>query len=193
MRPSAIVQLLAVSGLAILPATLSAQNPDAAQGETVRIQWQEGARRTTTVGAWVGVQHDSLQVLRDGLTVSVNKGSVLGLDHAIGKRSAAGRGAVIGALAGGLTVGILAAASYQKCQPTGFFSCSFDIGAGGHVLIGFVVGAALGAGIGAIVGGISGRTKWAPINIPSAPPASGPQLVIVRSGAARGVGVRFAF
>jgi hypothetical protein len=170
---------LAVLSLAVLTTPLSAQAPPQ-PGERIRV--------FASGGTWEGtfVALDSVAVLfvlrTGGAPQSVSLTTLARLEVQRGRRPATGRGAKIGALVGAAGGALLAAATYEECQP-GVDPACFGIAV--HVVGGLAVGGLIGAGAGAIVGAVVQQDAWVPINLRS--------LRIGATATPRGPGIELAF
>ena len=113
------------------------------------------------VGTLVSADADSLRFTTDTSdVVAVPTASVSRFERSRGRRSNAGRGALIGGLslgAAGLIIGIGAATENN--------TSSFDVGAEDVALGTLILGAA-GAGLGALIGAASKGEQWEPLAIP---------------------------
>ncbi|HKK44102.1 MAG TPA: hypothetical protein VJ964_01185, partial [Balneolaceae bacterium] len=74
-----------------------------------------------------------------------------------------GRGALIGAGTGGLTLGVIFLASYEPCGPDEW--CIFDYSKGELFLMGTGFGIFTGGVIGALIGTFSKREKWKRVSL----------------------------
>jgi hypothetical protein len=113
------------------------------------------------IGTLVSANADSLRFTTDTSdVVAIPTGSVTRFERSRGRRSNAGRGALIGGLSLGglgLVIGIGAAAEDN--------SYSFDVRAE-DVALGTLILGATGAGLGALIGAASKGEKWEPLSIP---------------------------
>ena len=146
---NAIVASLVVSGASMWGAHPAWAQADA--GSRIRITTAHGSHR----GTLVSLDGDSLRYTRSGTArvTALPLASVVRLERSAGKRSAAGRGALIGGLLGGgfgLFLGIAA-----STDNSGWW----EVGPEDIAAVTAVVGAT-GAGIGALIGAASKRDRW---------------------------------
>ena len=149
----ALVHLTALACL-VAPAVGSAQQDTAAgprfreafaslpAGRTIRVQKASG----TTVGKYSGLAGDSLSlVTEDGPAATLALDDV---EAAWSRKHHAGKGALIGGIAGVMLGSLLGAGAHSFCEAeTG--GCG---SAAGSVVVGGLGGAAIGAGLGALIG-----------------------------------------
>jgi hypothetical protein len=133
---------------------------EADSGSRVRITVDKPSKRSH-VGTLVSADADSLRFTTDiSGVVAIPTASVTRFERSRGRRSNAGRGAVIlGAIGGaaGLILGIGAAADNS--------SWGIEIGPEGVALATLLMGAT-GAGLGALIGAASKGERWEPLAIP---------------------------
>ncbi len=143
-----------LASLVVSVASMWGAQPACAQvatGARIRVT----TTRHSRVGTLVSIDGDSLRYTTSRTTevTALPLASVVRLERSFGKRSAAGRGAMIGGLAGagfGLFLGIAASTDNSGWWEVG----PEEIGA-----VTAIVGAA-GAGIGALIGAASKRDRW---------------------------------
>ncbi len=142
--------------------------------------------RRKIVGTLMSVSGDSLLLSVDGgagpvllALISVSRIQVLS-----GRKAARGRGAAIGALAGGV-VGLAGSlTTYEECE--GF--CPADLGRGGTAVASGLVFGGLGAGIGYLVGNFVTVDRWVDV------PLDGVQMDVTASpGGGLGARVSVSF
>jgi hypothetical protein len=130
-----------------------------ATGARVRVTTMP-ATRGRRIGSLVSLDRDTLRWSRwdTSSVIAVPIASVARLERSTGRRSNAGRGAMIGGLIGaglGLFVGVAA-----STDDTGFF----EVGAEDVAAVTAILGAG-GAGVGALVGSLSSRDRWEPVGL----------------------------
>ena len=123
-------------------------------GSRIRVTTARHAR----VGTLVSLDNDSLRYTpsKDTAVTAIPVASVLRLERSAGKRPATGRGAKIGALAGGgfgLFLGIAA-----STDNSGWWEVGAEDIAAATAFVGVV-----GAGIGALIGAASKQDRWEPV------------------------------
>ncbi len=113
--------------------------------------------RRIIVGTLMSVSGDSLLLSVDGGAgpVSLPLISVSRI-QVRGRKPARGRGAAIGALAGGVMGFVGSLTTYEECE--GF--CPADLGRGGTAVASGLVFGALGAGVGYLVGNFVTVDRW---------------------------------
>ncbi len=133
---------------------------EADSGSRVRITVAKPSKHRH-VGTLVSADADSLRFTTDTPgVVAIPTGSVTRFERSRGRRSNAGRGALIGGLtlgAAGLIIGIGAAVDNS--------SWGIDVGPEGVALATLITGAT-GAGLGALIGAASTGERWEPLAIP---------------------------
>ena len=149
-----------LAGLAstLLVAGVKAQQPDVQAGQRVRVS-HNGSQ---TVGTVVAVLADTpvLEVEAPAGRRAVPLATLDRLEVSLGRKTQAGKGALIGLLVGGVAgvaTGVLVCAPNPSCEGeddslTGLVALFF----GG-------IGALAGTGIGALIGGITLVEQWQPI------------------------------
>ena len=157
---NAIIASLVVSGASMWGAHPSWAQVDA--GSRIRVTTPHGSHR----GRLVSLDGDSLRYTRSDTArvTALPLASVVRLERSVGKRSAAGRGALIGGLIGGgfgLFLGIAA-----STDNSGWW----EVGAEDIAAVTAIVGAT-GAGIGALLGAASRRDRWE--TVPLSPGVAG--------------------
>jgi hypothetical protein len=133
---------------------------EADSGSRVRITVNKPSKHSY-VGTLVSADADSLRFTTDtsGI-IAIPTGSVTRFERSRGRRSNAGRGAVIGGLSVGGAVLILGIGASVESSGWGP-----DIGAE-EVALGTLIMGAAGAGLGALVGAASRGERWEPLTIP---------------------------
>jgi hypothetical protein len=168
-----------ILGAALAP-TLSAQGDAPRPGERIRVFASGG----TWEGTLVALDSVTIRFVHRtrGAEQSDSWTTLARLEVQRGRRPATGRGAKIGALVGAAGGALLAAATYQECQPGVDPACS---GIAVHVVGGLAAGGLIGAGAGAIVGAVVQQDAWVPVNLRS--------LRIGATATPRGPGIELAF
>jgi hypothetical protein len=155
---SLVTALLQVSATQAPP--IRQPTVEADSGSRVRITVNKPAKRSH-YGTLVSADADSLRFTTDSTgLVAIPTASVVRFERSRGRRSNAGRGAVIGGVslgAAGLILGIGAAVEDADWGP--------EIGPEGVVLATLFFGAA-GAGFGALIGAASKGERWEPLALP---------------------------
>ena len=130
---------------------------EADAGSRVRIT----VGKTKQVGALVSADADSLRFITDtsGL-VAIPTVSVTRFERSRGRRSNAGRGALLGGVIGG-AMGLIGGIGAEADNS----DWGIEIGAEGIALATLFFGAT-GAGLGALIGAASKGEKWEPLTIP---------------------------
>ena len=133
---------------------------EADSGSRVRITVNKPSKHSY-VGTLVSADADSLRFTTDtsGI-VAIPIGSVTRFERSRGRRSNAGRGAVIGGLSVGAAVLILGIGASAESSGWGP-----DIGAE-DVALGTLIMGAAGAGLGALIGAASKGERWEPLTVP---------------------------
>lgn len=148
--------------LIFIPAIIYAQDHSISPGDTIRVTYS-GAVNSRTIGILKDISADSLYLNKQDTTLSLALTSVRRVDMSIGRRTWEGRGAAIGAVSGGLLLGVLMMASNGSSgssSDTGGFSDLELFSPGEAFAAGFVVGAAGGAFAGLIIGGLTETHRW---------------------------------
>ena len=152
---TALLQVSATQAPPTRQATVAADS-----GSRVRITVDKPSKHSW-VGTLVSADADSLRFTTDtGGLVAIPTASVTRFERSRGRRSNAGKGALIGGLsvgAAGLIIGIGAAADNS--------SWGLDVGVEDVALVTLITGAA-GAGLGALIGAASKGERWEPLAIP---------------------------
>lgn len=150
----------------VFPGLLAAQTGPANEvGPRVRLTLLESGGADSIVaapqprvmiGRLVSVDGDSVILVqgRDQLSTSVAMESIQRLEVSRGRRSRAGRGALVGFLAGAVTGAVTGYWICRGCEPDGL--------AGFVALVVGGMGALAGTGVGAIVGAIARTERWEP-------------------------------
>lgn len=173
---SSRASVIAGALLAAAALDLAAQSSTLKPGARIRV----AAERTYT-GTLIGLDTTHLRLQPQGRadTVVVPTGAVTKLELSTGQKSAAGRGALIGALVGG-GLGLLlgTAAASESCDPNKW---CIDYG-GEAVAAGVVLLGGVGALTGAFIGALSRTDRWEPV------PPGGVELGAT-SGRRGGIGI----
>jgi hypothetical protein len=152
-----------------------------ADGTPIRIQTAAKPGKWIT-GQAIGITPESVGIISDKSrdTLKYAWSDLHQMDVSAGRRSNAGRGALIGGAVGGgvmLALGVVCVAGTDEGDITG---CG-----GSEVALFTVAGAASGAAVGALIGATSHREKWATLELE-------PHLSAGLRGR-RGVGLTFEF
>ena len=176
------------SAFLLLPspfAEVVAQTSPLELGTRVRVSGC-GPRAGYEEGTFQGVRGDTLLLRGASAAAACPLSSVEGLEAFVGVSSRAGRGALIGALLGGVPTGFLGALfcyglddSAEGCQPSE---------AAGAAAVGFALGAVGGGLIGMAIGFLFKTEKWEPVPIPHIGASAGPSAPVK---ADFGLAVRF--
>jgi len=139
------------------------------RGDRVRVRapsWYL-PRATATV---IGQDRDGLMLRMDGLTGprTIPYRDIAALEVQRGRHSAVGHAAVIGALIGGLGLGVTAAIASATCEGWGCLGLGWPT-----VAVSTGVGALVGGGLGAAVGSAYRRDVWHAVRLPGRAPSSG--------------------
>jgi hypothetical protein len=129
-------------------------------GLRVRIT-TSASRQPRWVGTLISVDNDSVRLMSAGgrQRVALPITRIVRAERSRGRRSNAGRGAMIGALVGGgagFILGLLASGEQDSF---------YEIGAD-EVIVAMAFLGAAGAGIGALVGAVTPRDQWEPLTLP---------------------------
>lgn len=152
-RALAAIALLTGTALPAQQATL------ALRGQRVRLVLQAGE---PAVGRLLESGTDSFRISDGSRGVrTVPPSEVRRIELSVGRRSAAGRGAAVGALVGG-ALGLLAVTSSEY---DGYYT-------GGEKVAGFIGVTAMGAGVGALIGALSHSERWQEVELVRTEPVS---------------------
>ena len=151
---SALIQVSATQ-----PPLVQQTTAQADSGSRVRITVDKPSKRSY-VGTLISADADSLRFTTDtGGVVAIPTASIARLERSRGRRSNAGRGAVIGGVIGGATGLILGiAASADE-------SSWFEVGPEEIAVVTAFMGATF-AGLGALIGAATKRERWEPVAVP---------------------------
>lgn len=149
-----------------LPNILSAQINTVDPGDKVRVTYKI-VSLSRTVGHLQHITNDTLHLEKKASTLKLPLASIQRLDISTGKKTRRGRGALIGAVTGGLILGVISLSSTgnnssDSDDPWGFNEIEL-FSPGGFFLIGFGIGAAGGAMIGLTVGDLIKTDIWEPV------------------------------
>jgi hypothetical protein len=164
--------LLVCAAAAAASAPLAAQVAAPQPGERVRLHLADGSQVDARL---VHLTADSI-IVRNWKGVE-RRYAVASLDQvwaSSDSSTSALRGMAIGALAGGLGLGLMAAAEYEPCSaPPGSFGCVFaSKSAFDDFKLAAKIGAVLGGLVGTIVGGNTFRREWRRIDGGAEPAAA---------------------
>ena len=162
----------AVSLAIALLAGLGHAAPLAAQADGTPIRIRTAARP----GKWItgraaGITTDSIGIVPDTSadTLRYARNELHRLEVSVGRKSNAGRGALIGGgILGGLGV-VLGVACVADTDEGDFIGCE-----GSDVPLFGLAGAATGAAVGGLIGALSHREKWEAVEIPRSTAAGEP-------------------
>lgn len=147
--------------LVFIPVSICAQNHSISPGDTVRVTYTNVVT-SRTVGILEDISADSLYLNRQDTTLALALLTVRRVEMSVGRRTLEGRGAAIGAVTGGLLLGVLMVASDGSSgsnSDTG--GLDFELFSPGEAFAaGFVIGAAGGAFAGLIIGGLTETHRW---------------------------------
>ena len=148
----------------LVAGTVDVAHGQADSGSRVRIT--DVRSRQRVVGTLISADADSLRLTssKDQSTLAVATRSVARLEKSRGQRPSTGRGALIGALAGGGTGLLLGIAASTESDSW------VEIG-GAEVAAVTVIFGLAGAGIGALIGSASHHEQWDSVPIPGWGPA----------------------
>ena len=166
MRKILILAVILMGWLLLDPAIAFAQDLKVQPGDKIRVTYV-GVVTTKTSGIMQGVSDDSLEILKGDATMALALSSIRRLDISMGQKRRTGRGAWIGALTGGLLVGLIAMASDTECTSDDdwcidFFSPGEAFGGG------FLVGALGGTLVGVAVGSVIKTDRWKQVPLDTA-------------------------
>ena len=184
------------------PGALCAQGAGSpALDARIRVRWNDGEQHHAVVGRWIVAGSDSVWIRQGGQVRSFPLDQVVGLDRATGRRTSLRRTVLwagIGALSGGLALGIIAAAAYRDCVPSPDdwlgLDCMFEFpSASAQGAVGGILGAGAGAFLGMAMAYIVGSTRWAPVTLGGAGGPTSVRPVVNVAGRSVGVGLRLPF
>jgi hypothetical protein len=142
---------LLLAALSTTARSASAQEGGAPQpGARVRV-WSHLLPSGRAAGLFQGVDSTALLLVADGSIVRVALGTIDSVQVSRGWEARTGRGALIGALAGGAALALIAAASTNEGEV---------IDPQGAAVLGFVAGGVGGALLGGIIGHMRGHERW---------------------------------
>jgi hypothetical protein len=141
---------------AFSPARLQAQIPDTLDGKYVRVGLRVPPASANRLRGTLRVHDDSIftVVSASGIAATHSLEAVRTLDIRVGVQRAGRSGFLMGALLGGLTVGIAAGVQEAGCE------AYFCLGVPGAFGVGFVVGAVPGGGVGWLIGRTRSADAW---------------------------------
>ena len=153
---SVVCLLLAMPLAASPPLALSQAPVPLTSGSRVRLKPVDPSTKSVQ-GDLLRLSEDSLHIVAGGAdTLAFATGAIARLEVSRGRRSNAGKGALLGAAIGagaGLALGV--AASAEECSG---FGCT-EVGPGEVVAVMALFGAT-GAGLGALIGAASHSERW---------------------------------
>lgn len=149
---SFVVFGLLVALTMVIPSTVQGQIRGIENADRVKI-WAPHYNLSAFTGRVSSIGSDRIELVRNGRTFVVPYKYVERLWVSQGYRRNTGTGALIGGLAGGLGLGIIAIAiNDESCNTDEFLDCTFVMSDGPA----FLTGAALGGLAGILVGSITG-------------------------------------
>ena len=146
-----------------LPAIMAAQVTGVEKGDKVRVTAPEQLT-TKTTGIVTGINRDSLQFMHRDSIFQVSLSPIQRLEVSTGKKSSAGRGALIGAGSLGLTMGLLMLSTDETCS-SGDVWCMDLFSRSDSFKLGLISGGLLGGLSGAIIGHFIKRDRWKKIEL----------------------------
>jgi hypothetical protein len=166
-RPLALLMLVVTASV---PSPLWCQQPELAIGTRVRVTAVVGDTTLRFTGTTRGATPDSLWLATDDpeRPAVLPWSDVRKLEQHAGRRSNAGRGAAVGALVGGLGMGVTywQLTKDTECSTGGWsFSVCLEDDTG-SVLAATGFGMLLGAGLGAAIGAASKSDRWRGVTPP---------------------------
>lgn len=149
--------------LAVLLASLMPVMRLAAQGDGTPIRIQTAAKPGKWItGLAIGITPDSVGIipLKTQDTLRYPRSALTRMEVSAGRKSNAGRGALIGGAVGGGLMVIFGAACAADTNEDDYVGCE-----GSDVPMYGLVGAATGAAVGALIGALSHREKWEEVRL----------------------------
>lgn len=150
----ALVKVLVIVIIFLSPRLLVAQRHSISSGDTIRVTAPEYFPYSI-VGNFITIKNDSLHFQINKRLFTIPLQQVTKLEVPRGKKSNTKKGAKIGAIAGGLGFGVIAAISVSGEQD-GWLTPT----PGQAFLGGLILGSLGGGGIGAIIGSGIKSTRW---------------------------------
>ena len=169
-----------VAILTLTPLTNATAQVPIRRGERVRVTHLPICPADVCVGPRRQIVGTLMSVSSDSLLLSVDGGagqvflpiiSVSRIQVVRGRKPATGRGAAIGALAGGVIGLVGSLTTYKECE--GF--CPGDLGRGGTAALSGLVFGGLGAGVGYLVGNFVTVDRWVDVPLNRLRVSLGPQ------------------
>ncbi len=121
-------------------------------------------------GHVIEISTDAIRIARPNSQIphrlDIPLNSIHSLEKYDGTKRNTGRGALTGAIVGGLGLGLASALSYEPCEsdPDDIFDgCLIHFSPGSLFLMGAAAGGVLGTAVGAIIGSTSKRVVWKPV------------------------------
>lgn len=158
MKTTIFSMVMILSSLTFINTPAAGQSSQLNPGDKIRVTYTGGMSSRIT-GSFSSITDDSLRFVKSDSTIGLPLSSIQRVDVSVGKKTNEGRGAAIGAAAGGFTLGLIALASDESCGPEDTWCIDF-FSSGDMFLIGLVAGAAGGAFVGLIAGGLTQTDKW---------------------------------
>ena len=159
--------MLAAHLISLVTALLQVSAAQAPSSRQPTVEADSGSRvritvgKTKHVGALVSADADALRFTTDTSgVVAIPTASVTRFERSRGRRSNAGRGALLGGVIGG-AMGLIGGLGAEADNS----DWGIEIGAEGIALATLFFGAT-GAGLGALIGAASKGEKWQPLTIP---------------------------
>lgn len=158
--------LSAVCLVQILPSLVQAQSDRLKNGDRIKISAPSVNKKAITGIVIMRSDTDTAIQINKDSTYYITNSLIENLWVSKGKKRNTGKGARIGAISGGLILGIAAAATNTEPQPCDFM-CGPMFSNSEAFAIGAVAGILGGSAVGAIIGSVSHTDRWErlPVNV----------------------------